>query len=65
MVIEFAHSFDEFLELEPAPPLLSEVYLAIYNGGGGMILMEFCAQLLKAAIYDPSKSNASGRKSEM
>lgn len=55
MVMEFTHSFEEFLELDPAPPLLGEVYLAIYNGGGGAVLMELCAQLLKAAIYDPSK----------
>lgn len=55
MVVEFSHSFEEFLELEPSPPLLSEVYLAIYNGGGGKVVMELCTQLLKAAIYDPSK----------
>ncbi len=54
MVVEFSHSFEEFLELEPAPPLLSEVYLAAYNGGGGKVMMDLCGQLLKAAIYDPS-----------
>ncbi len=55
MVIEFAQSFDEFLELEPAPPILGDLYLSLYNGGGGRAMMELCAQLLKAAIYDPSK----------
>ena len=55
MVIEFSHSFEEFLELEPSPPMLSEVYLALYNGGGGKVMMDLCGQLLKAAIYDPSK----------
>lgn len=55
MVIEFSHSFEEFLELEPSPPLLSEVYLALYNGGGGKVMMDLCGQLLKAAIYDPSE----------
>jgi len=55
MVIEFAQSFEEFLELEPAPPLLGDVYLSLYNGGGGRVMMELCTQLLKAAIYDPSE----------
>ena len=55
MVVEFSHSFDEFLEMDPTPPLLSEVYLSVYNGGGGKVLMELCMQLLKAAIYDPSE----------
>lgn len=58
MVVEFSHSFDEFLEMEPIPPQLGEVYLALYNGGGGKVLMELCGQLLKAAIYDPSELGA-------
>ena len=55
MVVEFAHSFDEFLEVETAPPPLGKVYLALYNGGGGKVVMDLCAQLLKAAIYDQSE----------
>ena len=62
MVVEFAYSFDEFLELEPAPPTLSEVYLAMYNGGGGKVMMDLCAQLLKAAIYDPSECSLRGTR---
>ena len=59
MVVEFSHSFDEFLEMESSPPQLGEVYLALYNGGGGKVLMELCGQLLKAAIYDPSELGCS------
>ena len=59
MVVEFTHSFEEFLEVDVPPPL-GNVYLALYNGGGGQVLMELCSQLLKAAIYDPSEET-SGR----
>ncbi len=55
MVMEFAHSFEEFLELDPAPPLLNEVYLSMYNGGGGKVVVDLCSQLLKAALYDPGE----------
>ena len=54
MVVEFGQSFVEFLELEP-PPMLSDIYLALYNFKGGKMLMELCAQLLKAALHDPSE----------
>lgn len=54
MVVEFGQSFVEFLELEPAP-MLSDMYLALYNFKGGKIMLELCAQLLKAVLYDPSE----------
>ena len=52
MVTEFGYSFDEFLELEPPLPL-SSVYLGLYNYQQGKTVMQLCAQLLKAAVYDP------------
>ncbi len=51
MMVEFAHSFEEFLELDP-PPSLHQVYGALYNIGTSSLL-DFTVHLLKAALYDP------------
>ncbi len=51
MAIEFGHSFEEFLELDP-PPSLHQVYGALYNIGTSTLLM-FTVHLLQAALYDP------------
>ena len=52
MAVEFGKSFDEFLELGPAPSLC-ELYLSLYNEGEGEVLGAFCMQLLRTALYDP------------
>ena len=55
MVVEFGHSFVEFLEVESRVPSLTGIYLALFNYNKGKALMDLSMQLLKAAIYDPGK----------
>lgn len=53
MAVEFGHSFEEFLELDP-PPSLHQLYGALYNIDMST-LVSFIVQLLKAALYDPGR----------
>lgn len=53
VVVEFGRSFSEFLELDSRVPLLTDVYLALFNYQKGKALLDLCMQLFKAAVYDP------------
>ena len=56
MVVQFSHSFREFLDLDSAPSL-SAVYCSLHSSGGSEVLSELLVHFLRTALFDPG-SNA-------
>lgn len=55
MIVQFAQSFQEFLELETTP-CLPQIFCSLFDDGNKNLTTLF-VQFLKAALYDPG-SNA-------